>query len=286
MPRYRALHTKIVDSYDFNEMPDDFTRLTWVMLTLVVDSEGRGIDNPAWLRAKMYPMREDVQSEQIKGAMAWYAQRGMIVRYSVNGKDYFYIPTFRAYQPGIEKEAKSSIPAPEQVRPNSEPTPEKVGSKSASYADAYAYTNADADADAEREAERAFPDADAGEWKAGPPPPPAPADPENFEGMSVRQAETIKEIQLVVKATGWMPGKPVWRMVVETIRGYKLSEATVRECYTAWCARGFKRENIAWLTEWAVNGIPQARGNEKRSGNTTSPDAILAALDQAARMAQ
>lgn len=146
-------------------------------------------------------------------------------------------------------------------------------------------TDKDSETDTEREG-RAFPDADAGEWKAGPPPPPAPADPENFEGMSVRQAETIKEIQLVVKATGWMPGKPVWRMVVETIRGYKLSKATVRECYTAWCARGFKRENIAWLTEWAVNGIPAARGNEKRSGNTTSPDAILAALDQAARMAQ
>jgi predicted GIY-YIG superfamily endonuclease len=25
MPKYRQLHTKIVDSFDFNEMPDDFT---------------------------------------------------------------------------------------------------------------------------------------------------------------------------------------------------------------------------------------------------------------------
>ena len=53
MPKYRQLHTKIIDSFDFNEMPDDFTRVTWMLLTLGLDSEGRGIDNMAWVKSKI-----------------------------------------------------------------------------------------------------------------------------------------------------------------------------------------------------------------------------------------
>ena len=65
MPKYRQLHYKIIDSFDFNEMPNDFTRIVWVLLTLVLDSEGRGIDNMAWVKSKMFPMRNDVDIAQL-----------------------------------------------------------------------------------------------------------------------------------------------------------------------------------------------------------------------------
>lgn len=42
MPKYRKLWIKTVESHDINEMPDDFTRLLWVLLPLGLDSEGRG----------------------------------------------------------------------------------------------------------------------------------------------------------------------------------------------------------------------------------------------------
>lgn len=124
MPKYRQLHLKILDSIDVQDMPDDFTRLSWVLLSLVVDGAGRGIDNPAWVRAKMYPLREDVTMAQIAAAMDWYTKRGMIGRYEADGRKYFYIVKWSAYQSGTEKEAKSVIPEPDLLRTYSGLTPE------------------------------------------------------------------------------------------------------------------------------------------------------------------
>jgi hypothetical protein len=69
MPRWRKLHTKTVDSFDFNDMPDDFTRLLWTLLPLGLDRSGRGIDNSAWVRSKIFPLREDVEAADVAAAM-------------------------------------------------------------------------------------------------------------------------------------------------------------------------------------------------------------------------
>ena len=128
MPKYRQLHTKITDSFDFNDMPSDFHRITWVLLILIVDSEGRGIDNMAWVRSKMYPMREDIESSDLADVFDWFQQRKMICRYQVNGKKYFYMTNFKSYQSGTEKEAKSVLPAPPELCDSySVPTPAEVG---------------------------------------------------------------------------------------------------------------------------------------------------------------
>lgn len=127
MPKYRQLHTKIIDSFDFNEMPDDFCRVTWVLLPVILDREGRGIDNPTWIRSKMYPMRPDVTNDNIMAAFDWFAERGMIVRYQVGSRSYFYIPTWKEYQSGTEREAVSILPAPPS---NSRPTHDLLMSKS------------------------------------------------------------------------------------------------------------------------------------------------------------
>lgn len=127
MPTFRKLHTKILDSYDFAEMPNDFTRVLWMLLPLVADSEGRAIDNPAWLRSKMFPLRDDVKLEDIESALSWLADRQMIVRYEVDGRGYFYISKFKTYQTGTEKEAKSVLPkAPDLLLSGSRVTQEQV----------------------------------------------------------------------------------------------------------------------------------------------------------------
>lgn len=130
MAQYRALHTKITQSFDFNEMPDDFTRLMWALMPLALDSEGRGIYNSSWIRSRLFPLREDVTVKQLMDAMEWYQSRGMIIRYDIEGRSYFYSPTFKSYQRGLDKEAKSVLPAPELVESYSRPTPELLQSNS------------------------------------------------------------------------------------------------------------------------------------------------------------
>lgn len=112
MPQWRKLHAKFVDSEDVNDMPDDFTRLSWALMPIALDSEGRAQDDVTWLRSKLYPKRRDVSLEMIEGAMCWYATRRMIVRYTVSGRHYFYVPTFKLYQGKTDREAVSVIPEP------------------------------------------------------------------------------------------------------------------------------------------------------------------------------
>ena len=130
MPKYRQLHVKILDSEDVNDMPDDFTRLTWVLLPLIVDSEGRGLDNAAWVRAKMYPLREDVELPHINAALDCFAKYGMILRYTADSRKYFQVVNWNKYQSGTEREGKSSIPAPDLLTSDSGATQELVGSNS------------------------------------------------------------------------------------------------------------------------------------------------------------
>jgi hypothetical protein len=141
MPQWRKLHVKTLDSVDINEMPDDFTRLLWVLLPLVLDSQGRAIDNNGWLRSKVFPMRQDVTAAQVEQAVSWFAERGMVERYEVDGRRFFQVPTFGKYQGKTDREAASVIPEPvkqsrkksaEKVMSNSRPTHDQVTTRSSS----------------------------------------------------------------------------------------------------------------------------------------------------------
>jgi len=151
MPTWRKLYTKTVDSLDLADMPDDFTRLLWVLLPLQLDRCGRGIDNPAWVKSKIFPMRLDVGPEEVAEAMDWYEGRGMIERYGKNGRRYFWIPTWHKYQGTTAREGGSEIPAPdsyvdpaapdEPVKTNSRPTHDQLTTNSS--------TDVDVDVDVE-----------------------------------------------------------------------------------------------------------------------------------------
>lgn len=135
MPRYRKLHTKTVESLDLNDMPDDFHRLFWVLLPLALCREGRGLDNPAWLKSNLFPLRTDIGQEDITTAFAWFTEREMIITYTAKGRGYFYVPTFHKYQGNTRKEAESNYPPPPDSAPtdstdNPGPSPELVGTSS------------------------------------------------------------------------------------------------------------------------------------------------------------
>lgn len=130
MPKYRQLHTKIIDSFDFNEMPTDFHRVTWMLLPLILDSEGRGIYSYDWVKSKMYPLRNDVTNNDIQNAFEWFEAREMLKPYEISGRMYFYVPTFHQYQHGTQKEAESLLPAPPQSHHHSRVTPDQLKSNS------------------------------------------------------------------------------------------------------------------------------------------------------------
>ena len=135
MPKFRSIHTKIRQSFDFNDMPDDFTRLLWVLLPLGLDCQGRGIYDGDWIKSNIFPLRKNVTTKQIMKAMQWFYSRkddttnlGMVEVYEVNGHLYFYVPKFKEYQRGFDKESPSVLPDPLQT--NSRPIPDQVPTNS------------------------------------------------------------------------------------------------------------------------------------------------------------
>jgi len=158
MPKYRSIHLKITQSFDFNEMPDDFTRLVWVLLPLELDSEGRGIYDFSWIKSKVFPLRKDISERKIKRSMEWFFSRkdsetnlGMIEIYEVGNRQFFYIPTFKQYQRGLEKEAASILPAPQLVDTEAIITPELLPTKSRSEAKAKSKAKAKSNENKEEE---------------------------------------------------------------------------------------------------------------------------------------
>lgn len=241
MPKYRQLHTKIVDSYDFNDMPNDFIRVFWLLLIVVADSEGRSIDNPAWLRSKMFPLREDVELEDVSTAVEWLANRKMIIRYQVGGRKYFYIPTWKTYQTGTDKEAASTFPAPpELLQSNSGVTPEQVRVNTIQY-NADSNTNTiQYNADSERKQNFDFSENDAIQILVG------------VTGMltfpAKEKEERISQIFAIIKNKG--------SDTVEYLKPF----------YGEWIKRKYSKSNLAWL-DWAVSGeIPLQRSG---NGNQT-----------------
>lgn len=117
MPQWRKLHIKTIESLDVNDMPDDFVRLTWVMLPLILDSKGRISDNVNLIRSRLYPLREDVTAERVNSALEWFSDRGMIKRYRVGERRYLCVPTWLKYQGAGEREAASNYPAPPELEP-------------------------------------------------------------------------------------------------------------------------------------------------------------------------
>lgn len=270
MPKYRSIHTKITQSFDFNEMPDDFTRLTWVLLPLGLDREGRGIYNFSWIKSKIFPIRDDISEKKLKKTMEWFANRknpetklGMIEIYSVDDRLYFWVPTFKTYQRGFEKEAESILPPP-PTENNSGLTPEQVGSKSC--------LNADAEAEAYTDAEEEVtPNA-------------SPAIPLNRESfIAFEKSDNLLLDNIFLEVTSFYPPRDIDR-VRETIRliaarnKLEIKPQTVpkiasvlRHYYLDWIKRKnrsgtpYPRSSLVWLLEWAASGeIPPPVKPEKK----------------------
>lgn len=177
MPTYRKLHTKIVESLDVNDMPDDFHRLFWTLLPLALCREGRGLLNGAWLKSRLFPLREDISHEHVRQTFQWFIDHGMVEPYTVSGREYFYVPTFAKYQGATIKEKESDYPPPPDWCPpeslsDDASSPEQVESGSGvgqesvpnrSMTDSEADSEADSDSKADSEAE-----ADAGRARDGP----------------------------------------------------------------------------------------------------------------------
>ena len=245
MPRWRKLHVKTRQSLDINEMPDDFTRLLWVLMPLGLDREGRALDNVSWVKAQLMPLRTDVTLKMVSAALEWYEGKSMIVRYAVNGRAYFHVPTFGHYQGDTTREAESEFPAPPGTD-ESEEIHEPVTSQSrATQEPVMRESSSDSDTDSNT-------DSEAEEITAATPP---PKPPKRRRKRKTDPRTQHPAIQAVREVTNRYPPKPIWDDIIKLL-GDEPRIEEMRVCFKEWVKPGFNPTNFAWLFDWYVSGIP------------------------------
>jgi len=114
MPRIRSIHPEACDSEKLAALSDSAERTFFRLLTFA-DDDGRGEDRPKLLAAKLYPLVDGKDAVTVDADLEEIAAVGLLVRYAVDGKRFYAIPTFKDWQ------------SPRHPRPSRYPEPPNDG---------------------------------------------------------------------------------------------------------------------------------------------------------------
>ena len=95
--------------------------------------------------------------------------------------------------------------------------------------------------------------------------------PLDFKNMSVKDAQKLPTLKLYLSAADYFPGSLVWEFVHKEIQKNNLTYQKINEAAVAWESKGFKRENVKGILEWAVNGIPKDAKSQVQSSAPIGP---------------
>lgn len=91
----------------------DFEFRVWIGLILSVDDMGRGDARPAIIKGRVFPLRERVSLKDIETAVHGLAAKGCVSLYKVDGKPYFWFPTWGNHQ--RIRDVKPKYPTPDDA---------------------------------------------------------------------------------------------------------------------------------------------------------------------------
>lgn len=105
--------------------------------------------------------------------------------------------------------------------------------------------------------------------------------PLDFDNMTVSEAHHLWTVRRYHEATNFFPGALLWEMVHTTIVEHDLTFEQIRTAAVEWQGRGYKRENVKGILEWAVNGVP---ANGQKTGNGPAPAIDTQAVQSTMKM--
>jgi hypothetical protein len=91
----------------------------------------------------------------------------------------------------------------------------------------------------------------------------------DFSSMSVEEAHKVPTLAMYAKAAEFFPGCFVWQVVHEFITEHNLTEEQIRTAALAWSLRGYRRDNIEGILQWARDGVP-TKGAKNANSNSKS----------------
>lgn len=88
----------------------DFEFRLWIGLIVSADDAGRGDARPAIIKGSCFPLRERLTVKEIDTALHGLAAKGCISLYEVDGKPYFWFPSWSKHQ--RIRECRTKFPDP------------------------------------------------------------------------------------------------------------------------------------------------------------------------------
>ena len=100
----------------------DFEFRLWIGLITQADDAGRGDARAAIIKGHIFPLRDRITNRDISDALHGLAAKGCVSLYEVDGRPYFWLPSWAKHQ--RIREAKPKFPAPPSEKvPQSKETP-------------------------------------------------------------------------------------------------------------------------------------------------------------------
>lgn len=97
----------------------------------------------------------------------------------------------------------------------------------------------------------------------------------DFKNMTQEQAYKFPTLKMYREATGFFPGFGIWESVHQDITDNNITFEQLKTASVAWQKIGYKKENVAGILEWAINGIPEHA--KRKSHQPTEPQGFDAA---------
>lgn len=117
MARIRTIKPTFFRSESVAELPSDGCRLSFIGLWTYVDDEGRGVDLAKLVKADLWPLRDEVTSITVEEHLVAIADRGLICRYTVDGRKYLHVIGWAEHQRINRPTASQLPPCPVHERP-------------------------------------------------------------------------------------------------------------------------------------------------------------------------
>ena len=109
MPRRRIIDPQFWNDALIGRLPFE-VRLLYIGIWNFSDDAGILPVDPAWLRASIFP-HDDLTPARMRAMLGKLEAKGRLLRYSVNGRDYYLVGRFHDHQT-IEKPTHSRLPRP------------------------------------------------------------------------------------------------------------------------------------------------------------------------------
>lgn len=95
----------------------------------------------------------------------------------------------------------------------------------------------------------------------------------DFAKMTVQEARQVPTLRLYAEATDFFPGSVAWEYVHNFILANKLTAEQIKAAALAWSLRGYRKENVEGILQWARDGVPEKgvkNGKNNRTGSSKS----------------